>query len=167
MPVEAARTAAYRQLGNLTQLREESRQSWGFPALESILQDVRYGVRGLRNSPGFTLVAIVTLALGIGATTAIFSVVNAVLLRPLPYKDSTRLVHLWTVSPSFPDFQMGQSIPNLNDIQSRAHSFDIIAAYLPGQTALTGEGAPERLSSSAATADFFPPSLPIPFLVAK
>ena len=155
MPVEEARFAAKRQLGNLTQQREQSRQHWGFPSLESVFQDVRYGVRGLRNSPGFTLVAIATLALGIGATTAIFSVVNTVLLRPLPYKDSTRLVHLWTVSPMFPEFHMGQSIPNLNDIRSRSHVFESIASYQSSTTALTGNGAPERLSVAPVTADFF------------
>jgi predicted permease len=154
MPIEAARAAACRQLGNITQQREESRQSWGFPTLESIVQDIRYGVRGLRNSPGFSLVAIITLSLGIGATTAIFSVVNSVLLRPLPYKDSARLVNIWTVTPLFPGFEMGQSIPNLNDIRSRAHSFDIIAAVQSGEVALTGAGAPERLTSASVTADF-------------
>ena len=155
MPVEEARFAAKRQLGNLTHQREQSRQHWGFPSLESVFQDVRYGVRGLRNSPGFTLIAIATLALGIGATTAIFSVVNTVLLRPLPYKDSTRLVHLWTVSPMFPEFHMGQSIPNLNDIRSRSHVFESIASYQSSTTALTGNGAPERLSVAPVTADFF------------
>ena len=131
-----------------------SRQSWGFPTLESIVQDIRYGVRGLRNSPGFSLVAIITLSLGIGATTAIFSVVNSVLLRPLPYKDSARLVNIWTVTPLFPGFEMGQSIPNLDDIRSRAHSFDSIAAVQSGEVALTGAGAPERLTSASVTADF-------------
>ncbi len=155
MPVEEARFAAKRQLGNLTRQREESRQHWGFPSLESIFQDVHYAVRGLRNSPGFSLVAIATLALGIGATTAIFSVVNTVLLRPLPYKDSTRLVHLWTVSPMFPEYRMGQSIPNLNDIRSRSHDFEVIAAYQPQTAALTGNGAPERLIAAPITADFF------------
>jgi predicted permease len=154
MPVEAARAAACRQLGNVTQQREESRQSWGFPTLESIVQDIRYGVRGLRNSAGFSLVAVITLALGIGATTAIFSVVNSVLLRPLPYKDSARLVNIWTVTSLFPGFQMGQSIPNLNDIRMRAHSLDIIAAVQSGEVALTGAGAPERLTSASVTADF-------------
>ena len=155
MPLDEAQFAAYRQLGSLTQLQEESRQSWSFPSLESIVQDIRYGARGLRNAPGFTAIALVTLAMGIGATTAIFSVVNAVLIRPLPYKDSTRLVNIWTVTPLFPEFQMGQSIPNLDDIRSRAHSFDTIAAFQGGQVALTGDGAPERLRSAAATAEFF------------
>ena len=155
MPLEEAHFAAYRQLGSLTQLREASRQSWSFPSLESIVQDIRYGVRGLRDAPGFTAIALITLAMGIGATTAIFSVVNAVLLRPLPYKDSTRLVNIWTVTPLFPEFQMGQSIPNLDDIRSRAHSFDTIAAFQGGQVALTGDGPPERLKSASVTANFF------------
>jgi predicted permease len=155
MTAEEARYAAQRQLGNLTRQQEESRQSWGFPFLESIVQDVRYGIRGLQNAPGFTMIALVTLALGIGATTAIFSVVNSVLLRPLPYKDSTRLVNLWTVTPLFPDFRMGQSIPNLNDIRARSHSFEDIAAYMYGRTALTGNGDPEQLKSASVTASYF------------
>ena len=154
LPEEAA-SAAQRQLGNLTRHREESRQSWGFPFLESIGQDVHYGLRGLRNAPGFTVVAALTLALGIGACTAIFSIVNAVLLRPLPYKDSSRMVHVWTVSSMFPDFQMGQSILNVTDIKALSHSFAATTIYIPGRKDLTGRGDPEQLEGAAVTSDFF------------
>ena len=148
MPLDEARFAAYRQLGSLTQLREESRQSWGFPSLESIVQDIRYGVRGLRNAPGFTALRLLPWP-WVSAPPQRFSVWSMpFFIRPLPYKDSTRLVNIWTVTPLFPEFQMGQSIPNLDDIRSRAHSFDTIAAFQGGQVALTGDGAPERLRCS-------------------
>lgn len=155
MPSEEARAAAQRRLGNVTRQREESRQSWGFPLLESMAQDVRYGLRGLRQSPGFTTVAMLTLALGIGASTAIFSIVNAVLLRPLPYADSSRLAHIWTVSPQFPEFQMGQSKPDFDDLKKRNRSFEAMALYQGRRLNLTGMGEPEELVTAAVTSDFF------------
>ncbi len=132
MSEEEAGYAAKRQLGNLTRMEEESRKSWGFPFLESLLQDVRYGLRGLRKAPGFTVVAVITLALGIGATTVIFSVVNTVLLRPLPYKDSDRLARIHSIVPLFPEFELGVSKPDFEDIKAGTHSFDA-AGYFPGK----------------------------------
>ena len=152
-PVEA-RYAAQRQLGNATLQREESRQSWGFPLLESVIQDLRYGLRGLRKSPGFTTVAMLTLALGIGATTAIFSIVHAVLLRPLPYRDSPRIVELSTVSAMFPEFQLGQSIPNVDDIKASAHSLEMIALFQLKRFNLTGQGEPELISAAGISSNF-------------
>jgi putative ABC transport system permease protein len=156
MDEEEARYAAQRQLGNLTRMEEESRQSWGFPFLESLAQDVRYGLRGLRKSPGFTVVAIITLALGIGATTAIFSVVNTVLLRPLPYQDAQRIARIQTISPMFPEFQLGESIPDFEDIRSGARSFETVAAYQEKPVNLTGPGEPEQISAAAISAEFLP-----------
>jgi putative ABC transport system permease protein len=156
MSEEEARYAAQRQLGNLTRMEEESRQSWGFPFLESLAQDVRYGLRGLRKAPGFTTVAVITLALGIGAATAIFSVVNTVLLRPLPYKDSQRIARIHTLSPMFPEFQLGESIPDFNDIRSGARSFEALAAYQEKAVNLTGPGEPEQIAVATISSEFLP-----------
>ncbi|HZI56211.1 MAG TPA: permease prefix domain 1-containing protein, partial [Verrucomicrobiae bacterium] len=154
MPEEEARFAAQRQLGNLTRMEEESRQSWGFPFLESLLQDIRYGLRGLRKAPGFTAVAAITLALGIGATTAIFSVVNTVLIRPLPYKDSNRLVRIVTVSGKFPEFQLGNSKPDIDDIRASVHSFESMGLFLQKQGNLTAPGDPEQIAVAHVSTDF-------------
>jgi putative ABC transport system permease protein len=157
MDAVEAHFAARRQLGNMTLQQEESRSTWGFPRLESVVQDFRYGARGLRNAPGFTTVALLTLALGIGATTAIFSIVYAVMLRPLPYKDSERLVNISTVSSMFPEFTLGQSIPNLNDIKARAKSLEMLATYQRTSLTLTGAGEPEQISAAAVSSNFLDP----------
>lgn len=154
MNAEQAREAAVRQVGNAALHLEHSRENWGFATLESVIQDLRYGARGLRNSAGFTAVALLTLALGIGATTAIFSIVYAVLLRPLPYKDSRRIVTVSTVSAMFPEFELGQSIPNLNDIKARSKSLEQSATYQRKTFNLTGNGEPEQISAAAVSSNF-------------
>ncbi|HYN85042.1 MAG TPA: ABC transporter permease [Pyrinomonadaceae bacterium] len=122
----------------------------------TLLQDVRYGARMLAKRPGFTLVAVVALALGIGANTAIFSVVNSVLLRPLPYPDSERIVQLAVANPT--TGARGGAVAYLDfvDWQARARSFEAMAAYTGGSGALTGDGGPpEQLAGVATTPDLF------------
>jgi putative ABC transport system permease protein len=121
--------------------------------METFLQDLRFSLRMLVKNPGFAAVAAITLALGIGANTAIFSVVNAVLLRPLPYRDPSRLVLMNESSQQLPD--MSVSYPNYLDWRDRSRSFERIAAVQPAQYTLSGVDRPERLGGWNVTADFF------------
>src|SRR3982751_2962437 len=107
----------------------------------TLFQDLRYGVRMLRNRPGFTLVAVVTLALGIGANTAIFSVVNAVVLRPLPFAGPDRLVMVWETMPG--QDRRAVAPGNFMDWQRQAHLFEQLAGYSSTALNLTGDGEPE------------------------
>jgi putative ABC transport system permease protein len=155
MPPQEARCAALRSFGGVDQTKERYREQRGLPSVDSFFQDVRYGLRGLRRSPGFSAVAILTLALGIGANTAIFSVVHAVLLRPLPYRDPSRLVY---ISEFWPRETPVKTVPNPDFANWSEHAtlFDSLAAYGGGaEVNLTGMGEPERLSGARVTADFF------------
>src|SRR6266436_1370830 len=100
--------------------------------MQTLLHDLRFGARMLRKAPGFTIVAVVVLALGIGANTAIFSVVNAVLLRPMPFQDPERLVVVWETSPRTKKNNVANP-QNFADWQARNRSFEAMAAYLPFQ----------------------------------
>lgn len=125
----------------------------------ALLQDVKYGFRLLRKNPAFTAAAGIVLALGIGANTAIFTVVNAVLLRPLPFPDAGRLVQIWHVPPakSFPGMtEFSVSAANYLDWKARNHSFQQMAIYTFNGFTLSGKGQPETVTSGAVAADFFP-----------
>ena len=120
--------------------------------MESIIKDIRYGLRSLLKRPGFTIVTVITLALGIGANTAIFSVLNAVLLRPLPYFDADRIVRLDETEGKG---GMGVSPPNLLDFQQQNHAFESIAGFSGGNFVLTGAGEPLRVQSSVISHELF------------
>ena len=122
--------------------------------METLLRDVRDGFRALRKNPGFTIIAILTLALGIGASTALFSVVNGVLLNPLPYKNPEQLISLYTRTTQFDNGST--SYPNFLDWQKSNHSFVGLSAYRGDDFNLTGSGEAERLHGHMISAEFFP-----------
>ena len=122
--------------------------------MQTLLQDLRYGARTLWKNPGFTLIAVVTLSLGIGANTAIFTVVNAALLRGLPYRAPERLAHLFEATPQKAYSQREFSHPDYQDYQ-RSQAFEGLAAYSGGGGILTGRGEPQRVFAPAASANFF------------
>jgi predicted permease len=154
MMPDAARRAARLELGGAEQIKETVRDQRGLPFLGSIFADLRYAARMLRKSPGFTAVAILTLALGIGANTAIFSVVNGVLLNPLPYPDPNRLVAVDAGKRNFPRGSI--SYPNFLDWHRLNHCFSFFAASRRTGFLLSGAGTPEELDAAAVTSDFFP-----------
>jgi putative ABC transport system permease protein len=155
MTPEQARRQALIRLGGLEQAKELYRDRSGLPGLETLLQDLRYAGRTLRKAPGFTTVAVLTLALGIGANTAIFSAVNAALLRPLPYHDPDRLVWVTEIWSKDHDNALVPN-PDYTNWKLQAHSFENLAAYDGGEESnLTGAGPPEHITTAAVTADFF------------
>ena len=121
--------------------------------MRTLLKDVKFGVRTLLKRPGFTLVAVLTLALGVGANTAIFSVVNGVLFKPLPLKESERLVLVYETTPTQPRSYI--SVPNLEDYRAGTRSFESFATYVPQSVNLTGGGEPERVVGAFLPSSFF------------
>ena len=154
---EAARQARLK-FGGLEQIKEECRDARGVNLLASGLQDLRYGARTMAKARGFTLVAIITLALGIGANTAMFSVVNTVLLRPLPYRDAKSLVELGGYDMRRPGSGVAQgtvSYPNIMDVRERNRSFEDVGLYTDAEYTLTGAGDPLHVKSEVVSADMF------------
>jgi predicted permease len=155
MSPEEAQRAARIRLGGTTQLRETNRELRGSPWLETFLQDARYAFRMLRKNPGFTAVAVLTLALGIGANTAIFSIVNAVLLRPLPYHDPDRLVRVYFNEPGVGLRDVPFSKPELDDLLTRAGVFEDVSPIFEGSENLTGVEQPERVEGVNGSYSYF------------
>src|SRR5262245_22864539 len=123
--------------------------------MDSLFRDLRHAVRNLARTPGFALVTIVTLALGIGANTAIFSVVNAVILRPLGYPHSEQLVYISSQFPQMGFDQFWVSPPEFLEFQERTHAFSIVGAFATGQANLTTADRPRRVNAVQASADLF------------
>src|ERR1051325_5724233 len=113
--------------------------------MQRLIQDLQYGVRMLVKQPGFTLITLLTLALGIGANTAIFSVINAVLLKPLPFKEPERIVRVWVTDRNRSEFRRPASYPNFADWREQNRAFEYTAAFDQAGAILTGNGSPEYL----------------------
>ena len=162
-PAEARRTAL-RRFGSVTQTKESYRAAAGLPALETVLQDLRYTVRSLRKQPGFTAIAVLTLAVGIGSVTAIYTVVDATLLRSLPYREPDRLMRVSLVVPAATQRGTGLagtddmvwSYPKYELFRSLQRSFETTALYRSTEFSLTNTDQPERLLAEEVSASYFP-----------
>ena len=150
---EEARYAALRAFGNATLIKEQTREAWGWTRMERLLQDFRYALRQLGRSPGFAAGAILTLALGIGASTSIFSVADAVLIRPLPYLHPEQLVRVWEQMPNGHRPNMAES--NFEDFLTQNDTFANLAAYNYGVASVSGGTEPTRVHISAVSPGFF------------
>jgi predicted permease len=150
---EEARYAATSKFGNVTRVIEETRAVWSFIWIEQLLQDASYGVRALRKNSGFAIVIVLTLALGIGANTAIFSVVRGVVLAPLPYPEPNRLVMVWESRPNVKT--LSTSYPDFMDWQRNAGSFEQMAALTSRNYDLTSPGTPQHLDGLEISSGFF------------
>ena len=150
---EEAPYAARRAFGNKVLIREQTHEAWGIASFERLAGDLRYALRQMRRSPGFAIAAILTLALGVGASTAIFSVADAILLRPLPYPQPQRIMRIWEKAPDGHTMNIAQK--NFEDFQAQNHTFAAMAQYSSGTVAITGGSEPVRATATSASRDFF------------
>ena len=152
---DEARRVALVELGGLERTREDCREAWGVRALETLVQDVRYGLRGLRRNPGYSAAVLVTLALGIGANTAVFSVVNGVLLKPLPYKRGEQVVLLRQPERASKSEDIGFSVQEVRDDRDQTTTLDSVVEYHSMNFTLFGGKEPRRVRSGVVSANFF------------
>jgi putative ABC transport system permease protein len=154
--VKDAQESARREFGNLLLVKEVTREMWGWRWLEQLGQDLHYGVRKLLKKPGFTVVAVITLALGIGANAAIFSVASAVLLNPFPYHDHARIYYVWQRLPKIGELlRYGTSNQELTELK-QCKAFEQVAVFNVNVTRnLTGGLEPERITAARVSGDFF------------
>ncbi len=153
MPPEEAHRAAAGALDGLTIVQEECRDMRRANHIENLFRDLRYAIRAMSRNPGFTAVIVLTLTLAIGANSAIFSVIDGVLIAPLPYPEPNRLVRLFFSSAAFPRFSLNPW--DFHDFRERARSFDGLAAFFHSDVQLSGVGDPERIPAVRVTAGYF------------
>ncbi len=153
MSEREARYAALRSFGGLTQIQETCREQRRTRLLEDLFQDLRYTLRSLRRTPGFTAIIVLTLALSIGANSAIFSLFEGVLLRTLPYPDAGKLTRVFFNNNNWPKFPLNPF--DFHDFRERNHSFESFAAYTRSDVQLSGQGEPVKLTGFMVTAGFF------------
>jgi putative ABC transport system permease protein len=154
-----AESTARRELGNVTLIEQRSREVWQWPRLESVWADIRYTLRGLWKSPGFTTTAVLMLAFGIGATTAIFSVVEGVLLRPLPFPQSDQLVRISDILQGASlagTGETGVTAPDIRNYMRDTRSFESLGGYQPSVYDLSGTGEPTRIHGTRMSGGVFP-----------
>ena len=155
MSAHEAQYAARREFGGVEQTKEIYRDRRGLPVIETFLQDIRFGLRMLRKNPGFTAVAVLTLALGIGATTSIFSVVDSILLRPLPFRDPSRIMVLYESIPKLAPGGIPVSAPDVAHFRELNKVFEEVGAYATAKKDLSGSGSPKRINATRTSAAIF------------
>jgi predicted permease len=155
MSVAQARREAVRQLGGVVQAQEACRDEYQFVAIEGVVREVRHGLRGLLKRPGFVVVAVATLALGIGASTAVFCVVETVMLRPLPFPNPQELATLDFQIPETGATGLGCSVPELEELQGLRKVFSDVSMVFPMDGNLTGVSEPQRVEALAVSPNYF------------
>jgi putative ABC transport system permease protein len=153
-PTEAARRARL-EFGSTERYKEEGRESRGLKCIDELLGDVKYAARSLRKAPGFTLVAVVTLGLGVGATSALFSVIYGVLMRPLPYPQPEQIVRIHTLLRGEEQSNRDVSPPNFVSVAEESRSFKAMSAVISGDLTLSGAGEARTVESARVSASFF------------